>query len=93
MEDQGFRYHQYHLFPTCIDFDDRVIVAGSGAYEMIGDPTTLMVGNRIVQVWDTTGNLIRSLPGHTAAVVGINLRTNHVLSLDSIISYNACRLR
>jgi hypothetical protein len=78
-------YHTYHLFPSCLLFDDEVIVTGTAVWETMNDLSTLMVGNRVIKIWSrTSGLLIKKLDGHPEAILdldwGICLSPHHINS-------------
>lgn len=76
--------HQYHLFPTCIVADDDLVVCGSGCYETVADPTTLMIGPRILQVFDAhSGKIVRSIPAHPSSILDVKLDANYIYSCSN----------
>lgn len=80
-QDAHTALHQYHLFPTCLVADDKIVVAGSGCYESVGDPTTLMIGSRLLQFFDvSTGENILSVPAHATAILDVQLDEKYVYS-------------
>jgi WD40 repeat protein len=73
--------HSYHLFPSCVLVDENEIITGSAAWEMINDPSTMMVGNRLIKVWDfNTGKLLYQLDGHYEAVLDMDWNEDLLVS-------------
>jgi WD40 repeat protein len=61
--------------------DEDMLVCGSGCYESVGDPTTLMIGARLLQFFDVrTGDLLRSIPAHPSAILDIQMDDQYVYS-------------
>mmetsp|Transcript_1470 Transcript_1470/g.1656 ORF Transcript_1470/g.1656 Transcript_1470/m.1656 type:complete len:444 (+) Transcript_1470:42-1373(+) len=75
--------HPNHLFPTCVTSNDKYIVAGSGAYETFGDPTTFLVGFRRIHLWDKQNNPIASIDAHVAAVTNVAIHQKRNLLISS----------
>jgi WD40 repeat protein len=58
-----------------------MIAVGSGAYPLVGDPTTMLIGNRLLRVWDIENNkLVHNLEGHMSAILGIDMDDTHIVS-------------
>eukprot|EP01130_Rhizamoeba_saxonica_P015610 TRINITY_DN7050_c0_g1_i1.p1 TRINITY_DN7050_c0_g1~~TRINITY_DN7050_c0_g1_i1.p1 ORF type:complete len:470 (-),score=75.02 TRINITY_DN7050_c0_g1_i1:355-1764(-) len=73
--------YSYHLFPTVVAFQDDILIAGSGAYELSGDPTTLLIERRAIKAWSIkTGKYIYSSEGHQGAVTEIQFDKNQYIT-------------
>jgi len=69
-------------------YNNDLIAVGSGAYPMVGDPTTMLIGNRLLRIWDIkTGKLVHNLEGHMSAILGLDIDNTHVVtsSRDSLV--------
>lgn len=69
--------------------DENLLVTGSGCYESVGDPTTLMIGARLVQFFDPkTGASTRMIPAHPLTILDIQLDSQYVYtcSIDRSIA-------
>lgn len=66
--------YKHHLFPTIVKLHGDRVIVGSGAYEMSADPTTYMIGERVIRVWDAHSGALKSqLIGHSGATLGLEV--------------------
>eukprot|EP01128_Nolandella_sp_AFSM9_P003104 TRINITY_DN1357_c1_g1_i2.p1 TRINITY_DN1357_c1_g1~~TRINITY_DN1357_c1_g1_i2.p1 ORF type:complete len:307 (-),score=22.67 TRINITY_DN1357_c1_g1_i2:93-1013(-) len=56
-------------------------VAGSGAYEIASDPSTMLIGSRNIKVFDVTTGVERCVfEGHSGAVLSLDAQSDYLLS-------------
>lgn len=61
--------------------DSDLLVCGSGCYETVADPTTLMIGPRVLQLFDvSTGNIVKTIPAHPSSILDVQLDANYIYS-------------